>query len=156
MNINIKLHEGGIIPSRQTAGSAGYDVYLPAETKVNAGRQVLPLAFSLEVPEGYAATIEPRSGFSAKGMEGYVWLNGEDSIGHGRFDCDVLHGLIDSDYRGIVGVIVNNHGRTFYLPKGTRIAQMVIRKVEEVEFTEVATLSNTERADGGFGHTQAI
>lgn len=86
-------------------------------------------------------------------MEGYTSLIPGDKTGYGRFDCDVLHGLIDSDYRGVVGVIVNNHGRAFRLPERTRIAQMVIRKVEDVEFTEVAQLSHTERENGGFGHS---
>lgn len=158
MEIKIKLHKGGIIPTKATDGSAGYDVYLPDYVIVEEGRQVLPLNFSLEIPKGYAATIEPRSGFSAKGMEGFhtLKLGHKDDNGSSRFDCDVLHGLIDSDYRGIVGVIVNNHGCKFQLHCGTRIAQMVIRKVEDITFAEIGSLTETTRGEGGFGHTKAL
>lgn len=78
------------------------------------------------------------------------------STGYGRYDCDVIPGKVDADYRGIVGVIVINKGKQFVMRKGTRIAQMTIRKVENAEFVLADTLSNTERGTGGFGHTNSM
>lgn len=70
-----------------------------------------------------------------------------------RFDCDVIEGKIDSDYRKSVGVIVHNRDkRTFLIKTGTRIAQMTFHKVEDVEWEETDTLSDTDR-NGGFGST---
>ena len=70
-----------------------------------------------------------------------------------RFDCDVIEGKIDSDYRGSVGVIAHNRDlHTFLIKSGTRIAQMTFHKVETVEWEETDTLSETDR-DGGFGST---
>lgn len=161
INVKIKLEDGGILPAKATPGAAAYDVYLPQMYIVETGRSVLPLNFRIELPDGYEALIEPRSGFSSKGMEGYISIKEEDgriidSAGHGRFDCDVMHGKIDSDYRGIVGVIVNNRDRRFTLPKGMRIAQMTLRKVENATFIQVDALSETERGDGGFGHSLSM
>lgn len=144
MKVKIKL-EGGIMPTKGTKGAAAFDLYLPNSTKVFKGRQVLPLYFSIELPKGFCAKIMPRSGYSSKGVE--------DILGK-RHDTDIELGLIDEDYRGVVGVIVNNHDNAYTLRKGTRIAQMLIEKVElDVEFEEVENLSDTERGDGGFGST---
>lgn len=93
------------------------------------------------------AIIKPRSGFSAKGME--------DKNGR-RMSADVLDGVIDSDFRGNVGVIIKSKEVVaFILKKDTRIAQMIFQRYETPELTEVDELSETERADGGFGHTGA-
>ena len=61
--------------------------------------------------------------------------------------------FIDEDYRGEVSALLTNHGQGFTLRKGERIAQMLIQRVNEVEFTEVEELSTTERGEGGFGST---
>ena len=71
-----------------------------------------------------------------------------------RFKADVLEGKIDSDYRGIVHVIVENKSdEDFIILKGTRIAQMTFRRIEHPEFDVVERLGDTDRANGGFGHT---
>ena len=153
MEIKIKkLHENAIIPKKATEGAAAYDLYLPKDYMIHIGRNVLPLNFAIELPIGFEAKIEPRSGFSAKGFEGrYVKAEtGEEFVK--RYDADVIVGKIDSDYRGDVGVIVKSN-ETFIVNKGTRIAQMTIYKVEDVDFELSEELSETERADGGFGHT---
>lgn len=159
INVKINLENGGVTPTKGTPGAAAYDVYLPCDYTIVSGRQILPLNFRMELPDGYEAMIEPRSGFSSKGMEGCLslWYNserGEYTIrGLGRFDCDVIPGKIDADYRGVVGVIINNRSSEFVIRKGTRIAQMTIRKVEKANFVLTDVLSSTERGDGGFGHT---
>lgn len=157
MKVKIKLGENGLMPRKATDGAAAYDVYVPIDTQVEEGRQIIPLNIRLELPLGYEAMIEPRSGFSSKGMQGCLSIRYINDVAHltgdGRFDCDVLQGKVDADYRGIIGVIIHNRDRRFIIPKGTRIAQLTIRKVENVEFDEVEVLTDTKRGEGGFGHT---
>lgn len=173
-----KLHEGAILPKKATEGSAAYDLYTPEDIIIKPGRQVIPLGFAMEMPIEIQALVDPRSGFSSKGMEGYevvtLWLHKKplDSICISRkpedysptlkkfvaleperFDCDVIEGKIDSDYRKGVGVIVHNRdSRSFLIKAGTRIAQMTFQKVETVEWEETDELSPSDR-EGGFGST---
>lgn len=163
--VKIKLN-GGIMPKKQHEGDAAFDLYVPEDVVLQHGRQIIDLKFSIELPMGYAATIQPRSGFSSKGIEVEEHF---DPFGEGadittvRIDGDVLRGLVDSGYRGNVGVILNIHslGAIYneeychILKKGTRIAQMQIVEVPQVELVEVEELSDTDRGEGGFGHTGA-
>lgn len=152
MKLKVKfkpLSDLAIMPKKGTVGAAAYDVYVPNDIFIHKGRQIIPLDFGIELPYGYEAKIEPRSGFSSKGMEGYA-VNGKTPI---RFDCDVIQGKIDSDYRGNVGVIVNNRDVGFKIERGTRIAQLTIYKVEDVEFEIVDKLNDSERGTGGYGST---
>ena len=139
-----RLSEDAIIPQKATKGSAAYDVYLPKDTIIRCGRQVIPLDIAIAVPYGYEAKIEPRSGFSSKGM---LDRNNE------RNDADVIVGKIDSDYRlGIGVIIVSRESYPFTLQKGTRVAQLTVYKVEDVDWEETDELDETERS-GGFGST---
>lgn len=152
--VKIKL-AGGIMPRKQHDGDAAFDLYVPEDVELKLGRNVVDMGFSLELPRGYAATIQPRSGFSAKGME--VECGGEMI----RIPADVVRGLVDSNYRGSVGVIINyprGFGRqwSWVLKKGTRVAQMQIVEVPEVELVEVDELSDTDRGNGGFGSTGSL
>lgn len=179
-----KLHEGARLPEKATEGSAAYDLYVAEDFIIKPGRSVIPLGFAMEMEPGYEALIDPRSGFSCKGMEGYHVLTSFDhtmtslltyrdylraprpednhvkrdedtylSQNPMRFDCDVIEGKIDSDYRKGVGVIVHNRDkRTILIKAGTRIAQMTFHKVETVQWEETEDLSDTNRA-GGFGST---
>lgn len=75
MNVKFKrLHEGAVIPEKATAGSAADDLYAPEDVIIKPGRHVIPLGFAMEMEEGYEALVDPRSGFSLKGMEGYHLL----------------------------------------------------------------------------------
>lgn len=177
-----KLLPGARLPEKATKGAAAYDLYVAEDVIIRPGRSIISLGFAMEMPEGYEALIDPRSGFSSKGMEGYEVLDiysYETPFGTiqgictsdtssaeltdcsvmkfvalkpKRFDCDVIEGKIDSDYRDGVGVIVHNHDMSFFVKKGTRIAQMTFHKVESVQWEEVEELSETDR-DGGFGST---
>lgn len=151
-----KLKEGAVLPKKATDGSAAYDLYASEDIIIPQGRFIVPLGFAMEMPMGIQALIDPRSGFSTKGMEGYrfIWYEGVRYISETpfRFDCDVIEGKIDSDYRDGVGVIVHNRGEAFLLKKGTRLAQMTFQRVENVEWMEVEELSETDRK-GGFGST---
>lgn len=162
MEIKIKLN-GGFLPTKATPNDAAYDVYAPENIELKRGRQVVNLKFSTELPHGYAAIIQPRSGFSAKGMlvqamsrKWWLWLLGIFSK-EKRVDADVLIGLIDEKYRGNVGVIIksNYHSilRKAIIPSGTRIAQMRIVAVPETELVSAEELDMTDNRGGGFGHT---
>ena len=163
MKVKIKLN-GGIMPKKATSGAAAYDLYVPEDVVLQYGRQIIDLKFGIELPHGYAATIQPRSGFSAKGIEAEEYFDpfgGGAEITPTRIDGDVIRGLIDEDYRGNVGVILNvasmgcplDEDNYFVLKKGTRIAQMQIVEVPQVELIEAEELSDTDRGEGGFGHT---
>jgi dUTP pyrophosphatase len=145
------LSKLALLPKKATQGAAAYDLYIPKSVVINRGRQIVPLDFGIEIPYGYEAKIEPRSGFSSKGMEGASVLSTFDGETVGRFNCDVIQGKIDSDYRGCLGVIINNQDEEFIIPRGTRIAQLTFYKVEDIEFEEVEELTQTERGNGGFG-----
>ena len=143
------------MPKKAHPSDAAFDLYVPEDVELKFGRNVIDMGFALEIPVGYAATIQPRSGFSAKGME--VDCGGDAT----RIEADVVRGLIDANYRGNVGVIVNYHrlvGKTWnwVIKKGTRIAQMQIVPVPVVDLVEVDVLSETDRGEGGFGHTGTL
>lgn len=138
-----KLSEDALVPLRATDGAACFDLYTPREVAIQKGRNVIPLDLAIELPAGTYAEIRPRSGFSAKGFEDV----------HGcRKDADVLHGCIDEDFRGNIGVIVRSEDY-FVIAKGTRIAQMLIAEYMPCDLEEVEDLSATERGAGGFGST---
>jgi len=101
-------------------------------------RTLIPTGLRIELPIGYEAQVRPRSGLSAK--HGITVLNSP--------------GTIDADYRGEIKVIlINLSNEDFTIKHGERIAQMVIAKHETALFTEVSEVSQTERGEGGFGHT---
>ena len=108
---------------------------------INKSKNLLPeykTPGSSGVDEGYEAQIRPRSGLAAN--HGITVLN--------------TPGTIDADYRGEIRVILHNTSMIPYtVEEGERIAQMVFNKVERVSFEEVDSLDNTERGDGGFGHS---
>lgn len=153
------------MPKKAHPSDAAFDLYVPEDVVLRHGRQIIDLKFSIELPVGYAATIQPRSGFSSKGIEVEEHFNPfegcEASITIERINGDVLRGLVDSGYRGNVGVILNivqmgcGYNEEYYhvLKKGTRIAQMQIVEVPQVDLIEVEELSETDRGEGGFGHT---
>jgi len=105
------------------------------------GRMLVPTGIHLAIPEGYAIFVMPRSGLALK--HGISIVN--------------TPGLIDSDYRGEVGIILINHGHEeFVIKDGDRIAQLCLRKVETIEWDEVESinqLGQTDRGEGGFGST---
>lgn len=142
-----KLHPDAVIPTKGTTQSACYDVYAPYDFIVRPGRSVLPLELAIELPLGYAAEVRPRSGYSSKGFAGTI------ADTEYRFDADVIHGVVDCDYRGGIGVIIySREPRSFRILKGQRIAQMLIIKAETVDFQKEESLTATDRC-GGFGHT---
>jgi dUTP pyrophosphatase len=101
-------------------------------------RSMVPTGFAIAIPEGYEAQIRPRSGLALR--SGITCLNSP--------------GTIDADYRGPVNVILANMGEEpFTINRGDRIAQLVLAPVLRAMFDPVDELPETERAEGGFGHT---
>lgn len=146
-----KLSNDAFVPTKATEGSAAYDLYAPCDVLIKPGRQIIDMMFAIELPYGYEAKIEPRSGYSAKGFAGAAASDMEPDM---RFDCDVIVGKIDSDFRNSIGVIVcNRDNRSFFVKRGQRIAQLTIYSVGVADFVEVDELSDTERGIGGFGHS---
>lgn len=114
---------------------------------VYPGRSVMPLGLAIELPQGYAAVIRPRSGYSSQGFAGTM------ADTEYRFDADCISGVVDADFRQGIGVIINSHEqRGFIVRKGQRVAQMLILKAESADFEEVENLTESDR-DGGFGHS---
>lgn len=160
--VKIKLN-GGIMPTKGSEFAAAYDLYVPENIELKYGRQVIDLKFSVELPHGYAAIIQPRSGFACKGMAVQAmtkscWLLALGLFGREqRIDADVIVGLIDEDYRNNVGALVKSNYKSLFrkafLPKGTRIAQMRIVKVPETSLIEVEELDMSKNRGGGYGHT---
>ena len=141
MKVKIVNKSNHRLPEYATPGSAGMDlkanidepfVLKPLE------RQIVPTGLFIALPDGYSADIQPRSGLAAK--YGVTVANSP--------------GLCDPDYRGEIKVIlINLSNENFVVNPGERIAQLVIRHFEKVEWDEVSTLDETERGEGGFGHT---
>ena len=136
-----KINQAAEIPKYMTTGSAGCDVKacLPQPLEILPGkRAAVPTGLAFGIPEGYEVQVRPRSGLAIK--QGLTVVNSP--------------GTIDSDYRGEVMVLMINLGsEPFRLQHGDRIAQLVIKKVEQIQWESVDDLSQTERGAGGFGST---
>jgi len=144
MSLLIKKVEGAEdleIPKYMTSGASGVDLYAHVNDTVilNPGEyKLISTGIAISLPLGFEAQIRGRSGLAAK--HGIGLVNGI--------------GTIDVDYRGEIKVILINWGKEpFYIQRGDRIAQMVMQRVEQVDFIVTDTLDSTERGQGGFGHT---
>ncbi len=136
------LRDGAVVPKRATEGSAGYDLYACLENDVTiAPREIkiIPTGISVMAEKDTAVMIYARSGLSTK--YGISLANGV--------------GVVDSDYRGEVGVaLINNGNKDFTVENGMRIAQMVITPILTPDLIVSDELSETERGEGGFGSTK--
>ncbi|MGN1158300.1 MAG: dUTP diphosphatase, partial [Agathobacter sp.] len=144
---------GGWMPKQSVEYSAGYDLYVPFDTVIERGRQVVKIGVKIGLPAGIDGHIRPRSGFSIKGIEGwsiprFPWQKPEKR----RFDADVIEGTVDCGYKDEINVIINNHDKPFVIEGGTRIAQIVFNKHELPQLLETDELKGYDRG-GGLGHT---
>ena len=141
MEVKIVNKSNHRLPEYATSGSAGMDLKANTTEPIVLGpleRQMIPTGLYIALPEGYEAQVRPRSGLAAK--YGVTVANSP--------------GTVDADYRGEIKVIlINLSNEKFVVNPGDRIAQMVVARYERVEWNEVATLDETERGEGGFGHT---
>lgn len=134
-----KLTELTITPRYEHPNDSGLDLFSIEEIEIHSGEsRLVHTGISIELPQGTEAQIRPRSGLALK------------------HQITVLNtpGTVDEGYRGEIGVILINHGKSiFKVIRGMKIAQMVITPVIRVEVEEVDSLSNTSRGTGGFGST---
>lgn len=129
------------LPAYATPQSAGMDLRANLDEPVTLQpmeRRLIPTGLYIALPEGFEAQVRPRSGLALK--HGVTVLN--------------TPGTIDADYRGEIGVVlINLSQEIFVVNDGERIAQMVIARCEQGELVTVETLDETERGEGGYGHT---
>ena len=129
------------LPRYETDGAAGMDLRAAVQGPVTLSPgeiKLIPTGLSVSIPPGYEAQVRPRSGLALK-------------FGIGLVNSP---GTIDSDYRGEIGVIIVNWGdEPFIIRRGDRIAQMIISKVYQAEILQVDFLDETNRGQGGFGHS---
>lgn len=141
--VKIKVVNTGCqpLPAYATSQSAGMDLRANIESPITLHpmeRTLVPTGIRIELPEGYEAQVRPRSGLALK--HGITVLN--------------TPGTIDSDYRGELKVLlVNLSNDDFVVNSGERVAQMVIARHETATWEEVEVLDETERGEGGYGHT---
>jgi len=142
--VKVVNQSSNALPEYATIGSSGMDVRANLQKEVvlqPLQRDLISTGLFIELPLGYEAQIRPRSGLAIK--QGITCLN--------------TPGTIDADYRGEIKVIlINLSNEVVTISNGDRIAQMVIQKVEQAELVLVENISETQRGEGGFGHTGII
>ena len=129
------------LPAYATPQSAGLDLRANIEAPITLHpleRRLVPTGLHIALPDGYEAQVRPRSGLALK--HGITVLN--------------TPGTVDADYRGeIMVLLVNFSNEDFVVKDGERIAQMVIAQYAKATFESVEMLDETERGEGGYGHT---
>jgi dUTP diphosphatase len=129
------------LPAYATSQSAGMDLRANIDTPIvlqPMERRLIPTGLHIALPAGFEAQVRPRSGLALK--HGLTVLNSP--------------GTVDADYRGeIMVLLINLSSASFTVNDGERIAQMVIARHEQATFVEVEELDETERGEGGYGHT---
>ena len=133
----VKVAGPGTLPRYGSDGAAGADLHASEALTIPPGeRAAVPTAIHVELPPGHVGLVWPRSGLALR---------------HG---IDTLAGVIDSDYRGEVRVVLVNHGREpFRIEPGDRVAQLLVQRVERASFVQDDGLTATVRGAGGFGST---
>jgi len=128
-------------PCYMSEGASGMDVYADVDNEVILAPgdiKLISAGFYMSIPVGHEVQVRPRSGLAIK--HGISIVNAP--------------GTIDSDYRGLVGIILINHGKDpFVVKRADRIAQIILQKVIQADIAVVDELDETVRAQGGFGHT---
>src|SRR6188474_1309294 len=130
--VPVLLDAGGALPAYASAGAAGADLRASEALEIAAGsRAAVATGVRLEIPPGHVGLVWPRSGLAVR---------------HG---IDTLAGVIDSDYRGEVRVVLVNHGDAeFRIEPGDRIGQLLVQKVERAAFARAGSLAATSRGEG--------
>lgn len=135
----IKILKGSNLPTYATKESAGADLYANIDEPIvlqSLCRHTFPTGVSIALPSGYVAVVKPRSGIARK---------------HGIV---AVTGVVDSDYRGEIGVtLINLSNEPYEVKPNDRIAQLVISEYTKATWVEVDSLDSTERGKNGFGHS---
>jgi dUTP pyrophosphatase len=137
VSVEVKVDGPGELPEYSSPGAAGADLRArEAVVLAPRGRAAVATGVHVEIPAGHVGLVWPRSGLAVR---------------HG---IDTLAGVIDSDYRGEVRVVLVNHGDAeFRIEPGDRIGQLLVQKVERAAFARAGSLAATSRGEGGFGST---
>ncbi|KAJ8709137.1 hypothetical protein PYW07_008963 [Mythimna separata] len=132
-----RLSDNAFPPIKGSEKAAGFDLKSAYDYVVPArGKELVKTDLQIELPSGCYGRVAPRSGLAVKNF------------------IDVGAGVIDEDYRGNVGVVIFNHSdKDFEVKKGDRIAQLICERIYYPVLKEVTNLSETKRAEGGFGST---
>ncbi len=142
--VTLPHFEGLSLPAYETADSAGMDLRCAVHETIllePMERRAVPTGISIALPSGYEAQIRPRSGLSLK--QGIGVVNAP--------------GTIDADYRGEILVPLINFSKVVVeITRGMRVAQMIVAPVLQIKWRQVENLSQSERGDGGFGHTGVV
>jgi dUTP pyrophosphatase len=142
LDVQVKIvRSSAILPRYMSSHAAGMDLCAALETPFTlqpGERTLIPTGLAMAIPDGYEGQVRPRSGLALK--QGVSMVN--------------TPGTIDADYRGEIGVILINHGlNQVTIEPGDRIAQLVIAPVIRANLQLVEMLQESERGEGGFGHT---
>lgn len=132
-----KLSNKAELPKRATLSAAGYDLSSAEDVLIpEHGKALIKTDLAIKIPDGHYGRIAPRSSLA--------W----------KYHIDVGAGVIDSDYRGNVGVVLFNHSNIAkHIQLGERIAQLIIEKISTPDVVEIDELDDTERGEGGYGST---
>lgn len=153
------LSLGGMLPLKGSKKAAGYDLFVPEDTEIHLGRQIISHKIQVEMDDDVKGMIYPKSGQSAKGMKAHAVyeINGETKDMEVRIDADVCIGTVDVDFYETgnpVGTIIDVHKlpniegiKKFYIPKGTSVSQIEFEKV--VDDSGDGLFAETR--NGGFG-----
>jgi dUTP pyrophosphatase len=135
--VDVRVAGTGALPEYASPGAAGADLRAAEAVSLPpGGRAAVATGLHLEIPPGHVGLVWPRSGLAVR---------------HG---LDTLAGVIDSDYRGEVRVVLVNYGtETVHLAPGDRIAQLLVQRVERGDFSRVEDLADSARGRSGFGST---
>jgi dUTP pyrophosphatase len=137
VSLEVRVQSGESVPEYASGSAAGADLRASEGVVIAPGaRAAVGTGLRLEIPSGHAGLIWPRSGLAVK---------------HG---IDTMAGVVDSDYRGEIRVVLVNHGQEpFAIRSGDRIAQLLIQRVERGDFVGVPQVGRTDRGSAGFGST---
>ncbi len=135
--VSVTVGDGGVVPAYASPNAAGADLRASEAVEILPGeRHAVATGLKLQLPPGHVGLVWPRSGLAVR---------------HG---IDTLAGVIDSDYRGELRVVLVNHGpESFHIAPGDRVAQLLLQRVERAAFITSDALAETERGEGGFGST---
>ena len=147
MKMNIKkISKDAVTPKFAHRTDSGFDLFTSEELTLEANQKgVAKTGIIFEIPNGWGIQIKNKSGITLKGVPTTSGVNA---------DITVYEGTIDMDYRGELMIMLKNEeNHQITIPKHTKLAQGVLRKVYHCEFNEVLEVSETERGQGGFGST---
>ena len=153
-----KLNPDAKVPVFAHATDSGADLFVVEPLKLKPGQKgIAKTGIAIALPEGFGATIRNKSGNTVKGVLVDILesnFEGGYNVYADRINITVYLGTIDNGFRGEIGIMVQNNSKHLVeIPKGTKLAQLVLEKIYQEEFVVVEELDETDRGEGGFGST---